>query len=104
MRLTSYAPNRLRYEYTASAERKLVFSEVWYPAGWKLRLEDGSELEMALSDEVLRSAVVPAGTHTLEMSFEPASYARGAAMSRICSILLILLALGAISVIVVKKN
>lgn len=62
-------------------------------------MEDGSELEMSLSDEVLRSAVVPAGSHTLEMSFEPASYARGAAVSRVCSILLILLALGAVSVI-----
>lgn len=99
VRLTDYAPNRLRYEYSASEERKLIFSEVWYPAGWKLRMEDGSELEMSLSDEVLRSAVVPAGSHTLEMSFEPASYARGAAVSRVCSILLILLALGAVSVI-----
>ena len=96
VQMTSYAPNCLRYEYTASADRKMVFSEVWYPAGWKLRLEDGSELEMSLSDEVLRSAVVPAGEHKLEMRFEPASYARGAAMSRVCSIVLILLALGAI--------
>ncbi len=50
---------------------------------------------MQLSDEVLRSAVVPAGRHTLEMSFEPKSYERGEAVSRACSILLILLALGA---------
>ena len=96
VQMTSYAPNCLRYEYSTSCERKLVFSEVWYPAGWKLQLEDGSELEMSLSDEVLRSAVVPAGEHKLEMRFEPASYARGAAMSRVCSIVLILLALGAI--------
>ena len=67
-------------------------------AGWVLRLEDGSELEMSLSDELLRSAVVPAGKHSLEMRFEPASYARGAALSRVCSILLILLALGAVAV------
>jgi hypothetical protein len=95
--LASYAPNRLRYEYTSPVEQKMIFSEVWYPAGWTLRMDDGSELEMSLSDEVLRSAVVPAGTHTLEMRFEPASYARGAAISRICSALLILLALGALA-------
>ena len=96
--LVSYAPNCLRYEYTSPVEQKLTFSEVWYPAGWVLRLEDGSELEMSLSDEVLRSAVVPAGKHSLEMRFEPASYARGAALSRACSILLILLALGSVAV------
>ena len=95
VRLTGYAPNCLEYEYESPAERKLVFSEVWYPAGWKLRLDGGDEeLKMDLSDEVLRSAVVPAGRHTLEMRFEPASYARGAAVSRACSILLLLLALG----------
>ena len=96
VRLTSYAPNCLRYEYSAASDKKLIFSEVWYPAGWKLRLEDGSELPMELSDEVLRSAIVPAGQHTLEMRFEPVSYARGEFVSQICSILLILLALGAL--------
>ena len=96
VRLTSYAPNCLRYEYSSPVEQKLVFSEVWYPAGWVLRLEDGSELEMNLSDDVLRSAIVPAGEHTLEMRFEPVSYARGEFVSQICSILLILLALGAL--------
>jgi hypothetical protein len=104
VQMTSYAPNCLRYEYSSPVEQKLTFSEVWYPAGWHLRLEDGTELEMALSDEVLRSAVVPAGEHTLEMRFEPASYARGAALSRICSILLILLALGSVAVMVLARK
>lgn len=96
VRLTTYAPNCLRYEYSAAQDKKLIFSEVYYPAGWVLRMEDGSELEMSLSDEVLRSAVVPAGEHTLEMRFEPVSYARGELVSQICSILLIFLALGAL--------
>lgn len=104
VRLTAYAPNCLRYEYSSPTEAKLVFSEVWYPAGWVLRMEDGSELEMALTDEVLRSAVVPAGEHTLEMRFEPASYARGAAVSRICSILLILLAMGSVVVLALERK
>ena len=104
VRMTSYAPNRLRYEYSSPVEQKLTFSEVWYPAGWHLRLEDGTELVMTLSDEVLRSAVVPAGQHTLEMRFEPASYARGAAVSRICSILLILLALGSVAGMVLARR
>ena len=102
--MTSYAPNCLRYKYSSPEDQKLTFSEVWYPAGWHLRLEDGSELEMALSDEVLRSAVVPAGEHTLEMRFEPASYARGAALSRTCSILLILLVIGAVARMVLERK
>ncbi|MBR5703471.1 MAG: hypothetical protein IKX45_04395 [Bacteroidales bacterium] len=105
VRLTSYAPNCLRYEYSAASDKKLIFSEVWYPAGWVLHLEDGSELPMELSDEVLRSAMVPAGEHTLEMRFEPVSYARGTAVSRLCSILLLLLAIGSIVVMcLVRKS
>lgn len=94
--LTSYAPNELRYHYSSPEEAKLVFSEVWYPSGWSLVVEDtGETLPMALSDEVLRSAVVPAGEHDLVMRFAPTSYARGAAVSRICSLIIILLALAA---------
>ena len=105
VRLTSYAPNCLRYEYSAASDKKLIFSEVYYPAGWVLRMEDGSELPMELSDEVLRSAIVPAGQHTLEMRFEPVSYARGTAVSRTCSILLLLLAVGAVVVMcLVRKS
>ena len=94
--MTSYAPNELRYRYSSPEEAKLVFSEVWYPVGWSLVVEDtGETLPMTLSDEVLRSVVVPAGEHVLVMRFAPSSYARGAAVSRICSLLIILLALAA---------
>lgn len=94
--MVSYAPNELRYRYRAEDDVKMVFSEVWYPSGWSLVVEDtGERLDMALSDEVLRSAVVPAGEHDLVMRFDPPSYARGATLSRLCSLLLIVLALGA---------
>jgi len=94
--MTSYSPNELRYHYASEAGGKAVFSEVYYPAGWHLReASTGEELEISLSDEVLRSAVLPAGEHDLVMSFEPKSYARGAATSRACSIAIILLVLAA---------
>ena len=106
IQMTSYTPDRLEYKYSGGG--RAVFSEVYYPAGWKARIEDGSELPVRLyeggSDEqgpvaggVLRCIDLPAGEHSLVMSFEPVSYARGEAISRACSILLILLVLGAIA-------
>ena len=106
--LSSYAPDKLEYNYSSPSGGKAVFSEVYYPAGWVARLEDGSELPIELygggSDElgataagVLRCIDLPSGAHSLVMSFEPGSYARGEAVSRACSILLILLVLGAIA-------
>ena len=91
--LVSYAPNALRYRYSSSSGGEAVFSEVYYPDGWTLTLEDGTPLDITLEEEVLRGATLPAGTHELEMRFAPASYARGEAVSRASSLLLILLAL-----------
>ena len=106
--LTKYTPDKLEYSYSSEAGGRAVFSEVYYPAGWVARLEDGTELPVNLyeggSDAagsvaagLLRCIDLPAGRHTLTMSFEPASYRRGEALSRACSILLILLVLGGIA-------
>lgn len=95
--LTSYAPNELRYRYSSPEAGRLVFSEVYYPVGWTLRVEDtGEELPIELEGTLLRAARVPAGDHTLVMRFDPPSYRRGEAISRASSILLILAALGAV--------
>jgi len=95
--LTSYAPNELRYAYSSPEAARLVFSEVYYPVGWTLTVEDtGEELPIELEGTLLRAARVPAGDHTLVMRFDPPSYRTGEAVSRASSILLILAALGAI--------
>ena len=91
--LVSYAPNALRYRYSSASGGEAVFSEVYYPDGWTLTLEDGTALDITPEEEILRGATLPAGTHELEMRFAPASYARGEAVSRASSLLLILLAL-----------
>ncbi len=90
--LTSYAPNELRYHYTASADRLAVFSEIYYPDGWKAEV-DGAPVDVLRADWTLRAAQLPAGTHDLVMRFEPASYRIGANVSRASSIVLILLLL-----------
>ena len=95
--LTSYAPNELRYQYNCPEAARLVFSEVYYPVGWTLTVEDtGEVLPIELEGSLLRAAQVPAGAHTLVMRFDPPSYRTGEAVSRATSILLILAALGAI--------
>jgi hypothetical protein len=95
--LTSYAPNELRYRYTTPEAARLIFSEVYYPVGWTLTVEDtGETLPIELEGTLLRAAQVPAGEHTLVMRFDPPSYRTGEAVSRATSILLILAALGAL--------
>ena len=90
--LTAYAPNELRYHYAASADRLAVFSEIYYPDGWKAQV-DGAPVEVLRADWTLRAAELPAGEHDLVMRFEPASYRTGANISRASSIALLLLLL-----------
>ena len=100
--MASYTPNALEYEYESESGGLAVFSEVYYPAGWTARLEDGTELPIELyaggTDELgsvagglLRCVDLPKGKHRLEMRFEPVSYVRGAAFSRVSSLLLLVL-------------
>ncbi len=55
----------------------LVLSDAYYPAGWKATV-DGTETEIYKTNYVIRSVVVPAGTHTVEFTFGPtATYTLG---------------------------
>lgn len=94
--LTSYAANELHYSYCCSCDRLAVFSEIYYPNGWKATC-NGQPLELLRADWVLRCAVLPAGEGEIVMRFEPQSYKTGAAISRASSITLLLLLLLAVS-------
>jgi len=109
--LTSYAPNELRYAFSTDAERAAIFSEIYYPKGWKAWIEpfgaygevrdgkyhpttEGREIDLFRADWMLRGVIVPAGEGQLIMRFEPESYQLGKNISRASSIALILLLIG----------
>ena len=106
--LTAYAPNELRYSFSTSTERAAIFSEIYYPEGWKAWIEpagaygevrkghyhptaEGRPVELFRADWILRGAVIPEGSGQLIMRFEPESYTVGKNISRASSITLILL-------------
>ncbi len=91
--LVSYLPNELHYKYSASEEKLVVFSEIYYPAGWKCYIDD-KESKYFRTNYVLRGMVVPEGDHEIRFVFEPASYIVGNKISMASSVLLILLLAG----------
>jgi hypothetical protein len=93
IQLTSYQPNELIYKSSSTEEKLAVFSEIYYPAGWKCYL-DGKETKYFRADWVLRAMIVPAGDHEIKFTFIPSSYYTGNKISLASSILLILLCLG----------
>ena len=104
IRLTSYAPNELHYQYSTPTDRLAVFSEIYYPNGWHATV-DGEPLELIRANWTLRAALLPAGSHEVVMTFLPDSYRVGATVSRVASLALhVLLVLALALPFVLRKG
>lgn len=68
--LKSYKPDALEYESKNSNAGLAVFSEMYYPHGWKATI-DGKEVPIYQVDYTLRALSVPAGNHQIRFAFEP---------------------------------
>ena len=107
--LTRYTPNRLDYLAQNEQNKIAVFSEIYYPHGWKLYLLDKDdnpdvELPIARADYMLRAAVIPAGTHTLAMIFDPDSVHKGNILSMVCFALFALTGCAVIGINIYRRK
>lgn len=99
---TTYAPNRLTYCLNSTNEGVAVFSEIYFPWGWRAYI-DGKPTEIGRVNYMLRAIKFPAGKHTIEMVFNPDSLRITVIIATVCVLLVyILLAISAI--IAVKRN
>ena len=119
--LTHYAPNELRYSFSTDRERAVIFSEIYYPKGWKAWIEpagtygevrnghyqptaDGRPVDIFRADWMLRGIFIPSGEGQIVMRFEPESYQIGEDISMASSILLILLLTGSVTLSILRRR
>jgi hypothetical protein len=93
--LDKYQPNYLKYSSTNSKLGVAVFSEIYYPKGWKVSI-DGKPAPHFRADYTLRAMEIPAGKHTIEFKFEPQVVKTGSTIALLSSIGMFLLILGGI--------
>jgi hypothetical protein len=89
-RLVSYGREQALIAAKARRRSLLVFTDAHYP-GWKARV-DGRPAKIERVNYMLRGVSLPAGSHRIEFSYEPASWRVGWVVS-----LLSLLVLGALA-------
>ncbi len=98
VKLVSYEPNNLMYEFKSADAQLAVFSEVYYKKGWNAYI-DGEKVDYIRANYILRALDVPAGQHSIQFKFEPKAYVQGNLIALISSIvLLLILCLGAFMV------
>jgi hypothetical protein len=93
--IAEHKPNYLKYESQSAADGLAVFSEIYYPKGWKASI-DGKPAEILRADYVLRALALPAGKHTIEFRFQPDAYFVGNKVTLAASWILLLTLLGSI--------
>lgn len=103
IKLTEARPNLLRYTCTTATEQVAVFSEVYYPEGWKVTI-NGEPATHFRANYILRAMVVPPGEHEIVFSFEPRSYFVGQRISLAFSVLLVLAILAFLGMGIQKKR
>ena len=97
-----YSPNKIIYKSENQNKSFIVFSEIYYPHGWKV-LIDGKESKLIRVNYILRGLELSPGNHTIEMRFEPKAYIIGDKVILASNYILLILLISII-LIEIKKN
>ncbi|MDL2309151.1 YfhO family protein, partial [Bacteroidales bacterium OttesenSCG-928-C03] len=79
----SYAPNKLEYKTVSSSDGVVVFSEIYYPYGWKAFIDE-QPVEHFRANYTLRALNVPAGEHNIRFVFDPDTLHKSEPIAFIC--------------------
>ncbi|EON78573.1 hypothetical protein ADIS_0923 [Lunatimonas lonarensis] len=93
--LESYLPNRLEYRINAEEAGLVVFSEIYYPTGWKATI-NGEPADILRVNYLLRGLTVPSGSSRVVFEFKPSSYSAALTVMNITQYLLVLTLLGVV--------
>lgn len=101
--LTKYQPNKLTYKTSIESPKVAVFSEIYYPHGWTVKV-DGKERPLLKADYFLRAVPLKKGDKEVVMEFNPQIIQTGNTMTLAFNVLFVLLFLGGGYVMWKKKD
>ncbi|MFZ1371209.1 MAG: YfhO family protein, partial [Ferruginibacter sp.] len=81
IRLIENKNDEIKYEFNAATSQFAVFSEIYYPLGWDVYI-DRKKSPYVKANYALRGLAIPAGKHTIDFVFDPASVRIGENISR----------------------
>jgi len=93
IQLTNYQPSRLVYKANITSPKIAVFSEIYYPYGWTLKV-DGKKRSILKADYFLRAVQLEKGDKEIVMEFNPPTVKTGNTVTLAFNVIFILLILG----------
>lgn len=90
IQLVSSVPNKLVYKADVKGDQLAVFSEIYYPIGWKAFV-DGKETPILKVNYLLRGLELKGGSHKIEFAYDLPKYYTYDMISRVGSIVMLLL-------------
>lgn len=91
--LTKYTPEYIEYDAECSKPGTVIFSEIFYPHGWKA-IVDGKPADLYRANYMLRAMNLEPGKHHIRLEFRPESVAKGNTISMTFVILMYLIIAG----------
>ncbi len=103
IKVLDYRPNSITYESNNRRPGYVVFSEMYYPHGWKSTI-DGKEVNHDEVNYALRGMELPAGNHKIVFSFEPEVVQKGSTIALAGTAVFGVLLLGSLALAFRKKK
>lgn len=91
--MNSYSPTKLVYESNSKTDQLAIFSEIYYPKGWKATV-DGKEVHILKANYILRALPLTKGKHEIIFTYEPQVIETGKTIMMASNILLIAVIFG----------
>jgi uncharacterized membrane protein YfhO len=70
----SFNPNEIQFEIYSDKKALFVISEVFYPPGWKISIDNQPVDKIYKTDHAIQSIIIPAGNHSIVLRFDPDSF------------------------------
>jgi hypothetical protein len=93
IQLTSYTPTKLIYQSNSKTDQLAVFSEIYYPHGWKATV-DGKEVDIVKANYILRALPLEKGQHEIVFTYEPQIIKTGKTIMVASNAILVIVILG----------
>ena len=91
IKMTHFVPNKLTYKADVKGNQLAVFSEIYYPIGWKAYV-DGKEVPILKVNYLLRGIELKDGQSKIEFVYDLPKYATVNTVARIGSVILLAIA------------